>query len=457
MPRGTVVPFLRRAAGTDDVRPRDPPDHAGAGHLFALFDFLGKHKWPTLSKSAQASYRQLVRLAASLAGDGYPSVGDVAQWVTDLRRAYPPPEGFTDSWTVHGHWKNLVAVYNDGQEWGQVIGANPAALLKLKKPTPRARCIVDVAELWPTILDACNDLRERTLMDLALKTGARKGELLALYPSDLVTTCEPWRLLFTRQRPLANRLDYFTPLKVVGGTKAVPIVDPDTRAMLAELIAQGRPQVWMGRGRQTLVESELLFPYRGNNVQDLRRRCGAVAPGAFPPGDWLHTLRHTFAVFLNRSGASDEEVQHALGHKSAQSTTQVYINAFARPVDVGPIARGMAALKAGVTAWGAPPGSAAGPPDVGKTSSGPKKRTATAPTVAVQERSKPSTPTITKESTSCVVPSQKRLPGMQVQPVVVKPLKSTSSRSVPSAKIPARSPSPARKRTGGRGSHAPRA
>jgi len=380
-----------------DARPRGEP-------LPKLFEFLAVNHWPQLADSTRSSYRQTVALAAALGK--YPSVGEVAAWVTSLRKMYPPPEGFSDSWTVHLHWHNLVAVYNAAKEWGLAEGCNPAALLKLRKPRARARAIVGVDELWPLVLDACHDLRERTLMECALRLGGRRAELLALEPRDLVTTGEPWRMRIERQR----RPGEWTTraLKRDGTARAVPVVSLELRRMLVDLIGEGAPRVWVGRGGQELREVPYLFPYRVHELQDLRERLAAVAPTAFPAGDFLHAVRHTFAVLLNRAGASFEQAGVALGHTSTQSTKQVYTNIFARPVDVAPLRAVERARRLGVTTWGAPPG-ARGPP--GAAPGGPEKRTAGVRAPAVQERSKRSGPTITQEASPCCTPSRKRESG----------------------------------------------
>ena len=440
MPRGTAVPFVPRVPSAQDARPRGEP-------LPKLFAFLAVNKWPQLAPSTQASYRQTVKLAAALGP--YPSVGEVAAWVTSLRRLYPPPEGFSDSWTVHLHWHNLVAVYNDAKEWGLAEGCNPASLLGLKKPRARARAIVGVHELWPRVLDACHDLRERCLLECALRLGARRRELLGLMPHDLVTTGEPWRMRIERQRLAASWATQS--LKRDGTARAVPIVSPELRRMLVELIGQGAPRVWCGKGGQELREVPFLFPYRVHELQDLRERLAAVAPSAFPPGDFLHAVRHTFAVELNRSGASFEQAAVALGHTSTQSTRQVYTNIFARPVDVAPMRAAERARRLGVTTWGAPPGGA-GPP--GAAPGGPEKRRGSVAAEPLQERSKASSPTVKQEVSSCSTPSrelrrqEKHSPSTSATSQTTRTRSPRSSSGRPSAPAP-RAPAPRSPRPSG--------
>jgi integrase len=355
MARGKVVPFIARVASSDDAKPKGLP-------LPRLMELLAERVWPQLADSTERTYHQTRRLSLAL-GD-YPSAGDVAQWVAALRSLYPPPPGQRDSWTVHLHWHNLAAVYSKAQRWGWSSGANPAALLALPKPKARARAVENLAELWAALLGVCEDHRERALLTTARYTGARRGELLGLQPHDLVTFAEPWRLRFERQRPRANAWTT-KPLKVEGSNRALPVIAPELRRALVETIAAGAPRVWVGRGGQHLVESPFLFPYRSHELARLKARLEAVAPEAFPRGDFLHVLRHTLAVELNRSGASDEEVQHVHGHSSVTTTRQVYINVFAAPVPASTFERAERARRAGVTQWGAPPGKNLPPPATG--------------------------------------------------------------------------------------------
>jgi len=396
-----VVPFVTRAPASHDARPAGEP-------LPRLWELHAATILPALARSTVASYHQTRNLTGSL-GD-FPAIGDVALWVGWLRTQYLPPPGCRDSWTVHLHWHNLAALYRVAQTYGWASGANPAAAMKLRKPQARARAIVDVADLWPELLAAAHDARERALLTAARDTGARRGELLGLMPEDVVTLGEPWRLRFQRQRPRPNEWTT-TPLKKNGANRSLPVT-AELRAALAELLALGPPIIWQGQGRQAPLRSPFLFPYRVHELNDLRDRLRSVAPTAFPPGDFLHALRHTLSFELNRSGASDEEVQHQLGHSSPQSTREVYINLHARPVDVGPMARLEAARRAGVTGWGAPPGP-------------PRKRTAAVRAAAVQECSVEQV-TRRKENHPCSTPSrkskvQRALPGLSVGPVVKRP------------------------------------
>jgi integrase len=430
VPRGTVVPLLPRVPSGPDARPRGE----SLPELFRLFEL---HRFPELRDTTRATYRQTFQLARALGA--FPSVGEVRVWVTWLQGQYPPPDGCADSWTVHLHWHNLAALYSWAKDLGWSEGANPAAALKLRKPSPRARAIADVGEVWPLVLGACHDERERLLLRVALDCGGRRAELLGLMPSDLVRSCDPWRLRFERQRK-PSRWDATPLLKVEGGARSIPLAT-DLARDLAQLVAAGAPRVWTGRGGQVLREVPYLFPYRTHELVNLRKRLGAVAPAAFPPGDYLHALRHTFAVELNRSGATMEEAQHALGHLSPDTTRRVYVNAFARPVDAAPFARRDAARLAGVTRWGAPPGGQDPPP-----ARGGERGTATAPTVAVPRRSRQGTQVAKPEDTTCRTPSReaqdRRSSSSPTTPAT--PARSTSATTPPPSRRSSAGKPPAR-------------
>lgn len=408
--RGGITPLVPKVPSLGDVRPSGEP-------LRVLLGLHAEHRLPQVKYSTRASYRETYALLGGL-GD-HPSVGEVGAWVTWLRRRYPPPVGYDDSWTVHLHWHNLAALYAWAKEWGFASGVNPAAVLKLPKPRPRARPIPDLGHLWTALLTACRDDRERALLTVARHTGARRGELLGLMPSDLVTVVEPWRLRFERQRRAST---WETgPLKGHEHGRSLPVVAPELREALVRTIEAGAPLVWKGRGRQKLMPSPFLFPYANDHLVELRRRLGAVAPAAFGPGDFLHRLRHTLAVDMNRAGASDEEVQHQLGHDDVVTTRYTYLERFARPVDAAPLRRLARASRKGATAWGAPPGEGTAPPRgsaAGRRSGARPVAAGRAPrpTGAVQPKNEKEASCRPRVERGAGV--QRGLPGLSVGPVV---------------------------------------
>jgi integrase len=402
-----LVPLIPRFAGTIDTKPAGEP-------LARLIDLHRKNKLPTVAASTQSSYTQTYRLLGESLGT-HPSVAQAGAWVSWLRERYPPPKGYTDSSTVHCHWKNARAVYEWAKEWGLVSGCNPFAVLNLRKPKPRARAIMDLAEFWPAIMGCCLDHRQRTLLLAARDLGLRRAELLGLLPQDIITTANPWHLRIERQR-LPSSWEPMPP-KTDCGSRNLPI-SAELKDALVQLLEEGPASIWFGQGRQRLVTVPWLFPYRNHELCDLRKRCGQVAPAAFPKGDWLHALRHTLAIYLMRTDATTDDIQRQLGHGSPTTTQQVYSRFDMRPVKAAPMSRALEAMQSGPTAWGAPPGQPGG---------GPEKRPPAVRAAGGQERSRQSSPTITKENTTCSTPSPKRpkvqraLPGLSVGPVVKRP------------------------------------
>ncbi len=402
-----VIPLIAPTNELSAKRPSGEP----IARLVMLFR---QHVFPELADKTQATYLQTFKLIPP--SWERPSVAEVGAWVTWLRGQYPPPPGCRDSWTVHLNWKNVAALYSWAKDWGFVEGVNPAAVLGLKKPKSRARAILDLADVWPAILGACLDDRQRCLLETARATGCRSSELLALTPSDIVTTARPWHIHVERQRRPGQWVTEH--VKTDHGVRSLP-VPPELEALLRELLTQPAPEVWVGRGRQRLQTVPFLFPYRQHELNAMKTRCAVVAPGAFPKGDWLHTLRHTLAISMMRTGASTDDIQRQLGHDSPTTTQFVYSQFASRPAEARPVMRAMKAMEVGPTRWGAPPG--AGPP-VGA----PQGEAVTPARATASRVSKRSSPTGKKENTTCSTTTTKRqraLPGLSVGPVVKKPRK----------------------------------
>lgn len=409
-----VIPLISPIGGLESARPTGDP-------ISRLVMLHRQHRWPTMADSTRSSYAQTFKLIPP--HWTHPSVAEVGAWVTWLREKYPPPPGERDSWTVHLHWHNLAAVYSWAKEWGLAAGVNPAAVLGLKKPKSRARAVHDLGAQWPAILGACRDVREVTLLELAKATGARGSELLGLMPHDVVTTTTPWCVRFERQRKAKSWET--TALKTDHGVRCLP-VSPEAQAGLAELLKLGAPEVRTGLGgggRQTVG---FLFPFRPHELHDLRTRCGQVAPAAFPPGDWLHTLRHTLAVSMLRTGATTDDIQRQLGHDSPTTTQTVYSQFASRPASLDAARAAWRGQAEGPTRWGAPPG-AGPPPRVGVAVKG---EAPTRPGVRGSRRSKAMSAVQSlnqkSEGSPCSAKSssgrkQRALPGLSVGPVVSKP------------------------------------
>jgi integrase len=303
--------------------------------------------------------------------------------------------------TVENHRKALSAVYTYGGQLGLSSG-NPAALVPSRRPVAAPRPIVNIAEVWPAILEACRDGREQAFLGVMRFAGLRKGEALGLHLADVVTDLAAWRLNVVRQRPVANNLDH-APSKSDNSRRELPVRAP-LRRLLAPVLAAGRPTIRVGPGGRELAEVAYLFPYRENDLADLIARLRAVAPLAFPEGHkaW-HALRDTLAVEARRGGKTMAEVAEVLGHTSERVTRDSYMGVYGASVHASTLA-GLDRHRGG-----APPGARRG--GARPVLAGPAPRRYT----------KSPTKGTTCNATTTTRPTQRALPGLAVQPLTRRP------------------------------------
>ena len=415
MARGTVVPLLGWSPGGDAHRARGMP-------LGELFETVLRLVWsaPTFRDKTRRNARRSRELARAL--PDHPSPADVLAWCSSMRATFGEA-------TVYLHWKTLRAVYRYGADLGLTTG-NPAALVPVRKPSSTPAPIVNIAELWPSILAAGEDPRERAFLGVLRFAGLRRGEALGLTADDVNTYATPWRLEVVRQRPNPNDLRATLP-KTPASARELAVREP-LRLLLADVLALGPAYVWTGKGGQRPERVPWLFPFREAQLAALGERVRERAPLAFPAGDLWHSLRDTLAAELRHAGKTTGQVSEALGHTSEYVTRTHYLGAFGRTVP--------AAVFDGLDP----------PPDAGG-----------APTVAAAgapRRSKAVPPTVKQEEKRCHTPSQKRSHQQRRKPAAAVEAAATAGTTTATTAAPSAGTSraPARS-TSGRGTGRQRA
>jgi integrase len=158
--------------------------------------------------------------------------------------------------------------------------------------------------------------RWTVFLELAVATGARWGELVALHKSDLD---------LERQRITISKT--VSDGKVIAETKTsksrqIPISDAMTKTLAAHLKAlESKSKKWSPAAR------ELVFPtMRGHvlsysNWNMLWKPLMAKTGMTYRP---FHALRHTCASAMLEAGVDIRYVQHIMGHASIQMTSDIY-------------------------------------------------------------------------------------------------------------------------------------
>jgi integrase len=217
------------------------------------------------------------------------------------------------------HLRVLGACLNSAVQHGYA-GTNPVrALPRAERPRPaRKEAAYFENEELPRLFTVIEPGVFRTLFLVALKTGMRQGELVALSWSDLDLSAAVARVRRTYTAGL------------LAPPKNHERRDVDLTADVVELLGE-----WWGEcGRPG--DNVLVFPGDGKHGyvihSTIRRRelypamARAGVPREGPTGELrtFHSFRHTFAKRALESGAQITWLSRHLGHSSLTVTTDVY-------------------------------------------------------------------------------------------------------------------------------------
>lgn len=189
--------------------------------------------------------------------------------------------------TVNRELDTLKSILAKAVEWKTLIDSPARGIARLKVDNRRTRILTEDEQR--DLIDACPK-KLRLIVRLALVTGARIGELLALRWDDIGAT----ELVFLETKN--------------GHTRRIPI-SASVRAILAG-VTRG-PSGWLFTNRRTHDR------YTVNGVAHVFRR--AVLRAGILTGDvTLHTLRHTALSRMIAGGYDDHTVMAISGHSSTR-------------------------------------------------------------------------------------------------------------------------------------------
>jgi site-specific recombinase XerD len=200
-----------------------------------------------------------------------------------------------------GAWRPFLAhLGSDGDQRRRTI--------KLKTPQHIPRTFNP--ESMAAVIDACDRLRDRFLIELLAGTGMRIGEALGLRHEDIDAAGSLVRI---RRRTNSNGA------RVKGVDRDIPVSAALIRLYTDYLV-----------GEYGDLDCDYVFvnlwggtpgtPLKYWNVTDLVDRLRTRSGVGFT----IHMLRHTYATDLLRRGVPAEVVQKLLGHVSLTTTTTTY-------------------------------------------------------------------------------------------------------------------------------------
>lgn len=179
-----------------------------------------------------------------------------------------------------------------------------------------------------SFLDACKGHRLEALYTLALATGMRRGEVLALSWDNvnLKTKTITVKSSVSRIRdPDTGKTELlFSEPKTKAGRRSVPIVDSLIPALKAHKERQDSEKAQAGSAWN---ERNLVFCSNVGTIIEPRRVCSTmdnIADRAGLEKFTFHALRHSFATRMLEANVPAKVVQDILGHADVTLTLNTY-------------------------------------------------------------------------------------------------------------------------------------
>jgi integrase len=224
--------------------------------------------------------------------DGHRLVSTLTTWEIDQYKIHR--SRLVKPSTVNIELRSLKSFFNTLKRW-EMIHKDPCegvALVRFPEQPPRYLPKDEI----PVLIDAIQEQWLKDIVLFALMSGARLGEILNLRWEDVD--------LPNRTARIQSRHAY----RVKGGkVRTVPLNVTLTEILSSRATREGI--VFTGkRGKQ--VDSN----YVSQKFREIVRSLG------FDRGIHFHSLRHTFASLLVKSGVSLYKVQKLLGHSSSRVT-----------------------------------------------------------------------------------------------------------------------------------------
>lgn len=190
-------------------------------------------------------------------------------------------------------------------------------LLKVKEPKTFPGCLTP--EQVNTLVEACNNLRDKFLIRLLYESGLRIGEALGLRHEDMVTGKD-------NAIKVIPRVDNINHVRAKGGVERTVHVSKELMQWYSAYLIEEYPED---------IDCDFVFvvvkapgkgkignPLSYKTVDSLFRRLSKNTQIEVNS----HLLRHTHATELIRAGWDMSYVQKRLGHADIQTTVNTYVH-----------------------------------------------------------------------------------------------------------------------------------
>ncbi len=215
--------------------------------------------------------------------------------------------------------KNKLIRYNPVTE-----SVMPSFALKIKEDVPEY-----TAEQAKQLLEYAkeHDSHIYTFLMLALYTGLRKGELLALTWDDIDYDKKLLRVNKSRTGSRKDVTSLVTTPKTASSNRKIPINDALIDALKAEKKKQEEMALLLGSGydksNNYVIRTVIGKSY--TNLSAINRVVNRLTEKAGLPHCTIHGFRHSVASILDDNGVPLQDISVLLGHESTTTTERIYI------------------------------------------------------------------------------------------------------------------------------------
>jgi integrase len=210
--------------------------------------------------------------------------------------------------------------------WG-LAQQNVASLVKPPKVHDAGEIVILTSEQIELLLHHIEGRTLRPIIALALATGARRGELVALRIKDFNPEAKTIRVERSLEQTKAG-LRFKSP-KTRNGKRTISLPPFVVAELRAHIVKMQESRLAFGMGRAS--RDDLLFPRWDGKVRSphwLTQKFAQVMTALKIKGATLHSLRHTHASQLIASGMDVLTISRRLGHGSPAITLGVYGHLF---------------------------------------------------------------------------------------------------------------------------------
>lgn len=241
-----------------------------------------------------------------------------AQWLRGGRK--DKREGGLTAQTVHHHHTILKGALRQAVRW-QLIGLNPAEAVEPPTPNRRERQTYTAGQVNAILEAARGDVMYMPIL-LAVTTGMRRGEILALKWSDV----DLEKGILSVQRSLEQVGTKITAkkTKTKRSMRSIQLLSLTVEELRRHKTTQAKNKLQWGAEYEnnglicTWEDGRLMKPnYMSRLFMELVRKLDL-------PKITFHDLRHTHATLLLQAGVHPKIVSERLGHSTISQTMDTY-------------------------------------------------------------------------------------------------------------------------------------